>query len=244
MSGHNKWSQIKHKKGATDAKRSASFTRVANMIALAAREGGGDINTNYRLKIAVEQAKSVSMPKDNIERAIKRGTGELGGERIEAVIYEAYGPAGIGFLIEGATDNKNRTNASVKTVLNKAGAKMATSGSVQFQFEQVGEIIAEPKGDEDEAQLTVIEVGAQDYSVDDGLFSIITPPTQLMQIRQSLQEAGFDIKDANLIWQAKSTQVVSSAKDIEAIDKLFENLAQLDDVTGVFYNATIEGTGI
>lgn len=236
MSGHNKWSQIKYKKGAADAKRSANFTRAGNMIALATREGGGDPNTNFKLKIAIEQARSISMPKENIERAIKRGTGELSGNIIESALYEVYGPAGIGFLIEVATDNKNRTNSEIRIILQKFNAKMASQGSVKFQFSQKGEIIAQYLDSDDEGEIRVIDSGAMDYTTDEEMYFITTQPTDLMKVKTYLENNGFEIKEAKLIWEENSPQKIDDPDILAKIEKLTDMLEQSDDIIGVYHN--------
>lgn len=240
MSGHSKWSTIKRQKGVTDAKRSASFTRVANFVALVAREGGGDPNTNYRLKIAIEQARSVNMPKENIERAIKRGTGELGGAQIESAMYEVYGPGGVGFLIEAATDNKNRTISDLKQVLNKNGGKQASSGSVQFLFLQKGRIIATYDKDTESGELAIIESEADDYSNDEHTFFIYTKPTELTKIKLNLEERNFVVEEAQLVWEPNDTIKITDPNDIAKIEKLNDALEELDDATGVYHNGEIE----
>ncbi len=239
MSGHNKWSQIKYKKGIADAKKSANFTRLGNLIAVSAKDGGGDSSTNYHLKIAIDQAKGAGMPKDNIERAIKRGTGELGGAQIESAIYEIYGPAGVGFLVETASDNKNRTIMEIKTVINKFNAKQATSGSVKFQFSQKGRIIAKYSGQSEQAELTIIDSGAQDYSASEDTFFIYTEPKQLSIIRAFLEKNKFLVTESGLIWEPINLIILDSSSDIEKIEKFTDTLEELDDVTDVYHNGEL-----
>lgn len=239
MSGHNKWSQIKYKKGAADAKRSASFTRYGNLIAIAAREGGGDPTTNFKLKIAIDQARAINMPKDNIERAIKRGTGELGGAQIESAMYEVYGPAGVGFLVEAATDNKNRTISDLKVVLNHNGAKQASQGSVQFQFTQKGRIVARFTGSQEDAELVIIESGAEDYNIDEDIYFIYTISSDLMKVKNILEEKNFIIEEAQLIWDPNNYISVTDPEDEKKIEHLNDALEELNDVTGVYHNGEL-----
>jgi len=239
MSGHSKWSTIKRQKGIADAKKGAIFTRYANLIALAAREGGGDPSTNFKLKMVIDQSRSVNMPKENIDRAIKRGTGELGGERIEPAIYEVYGPSGVGFVVEAATDNKNRTIGELKLVLNKNGGKQASPGSVQFLFAHKGRIIAQYKGNPEEGELTIIDLDAENYSVENDLFLIITSSTDLMKIKTELEKNNFVIEEAELVWEPNTTIKITDESEAQKIEKLSEALSSLNDVTGVYTNAEI-----
>src|SRR5919112_204591 len=192
MSGHSKWSQIKRQKGANDAKRGALFTKVAREIIVAARAGGGDPDANYRLRLAVDKARSVNMPMENIKRAIERATGGGEGEQFEEIVYEGYGPGGVAFLVEAATDNRNRKAAQVRAIFTKAGGQLAGSGAVAWQFEPRGLIVVARDGqDADEVALTAIDAGAEDVQTDDeDAIEIFTEPGSLESVRRGLECAG------------------------------------------------------
>ena len=237
MSGHSKWSTIKRKKGAEDAKRGKIFTRIARDIMMAAREGNnGDENTNAKLKLAVTKAKAANMPKDNIERAILRGLGKLEGETMEEGTYEAYGPEGVAFIIDYMTDNKNRTLADVKRTLNRAGGTLATSGSVAWQFEQKGFIaLAGDNLDFDEVFMSAAEAGAEDVQNEDGTVIVYTPREMFGAVEQALTEAGYEIDESELRWEAKNETSVSVDKALSNI-RLLGDLEDLDDVQSVASN--------
>ena len=239
MSGHSKWSTIKHKKAATDAKRGKIFTRHAKEITLAAREGGGDLTVNVRLRLAVEKAKAVNMPKDNIERAIKRGTGELEGGALEEVIYEGYGPHGIGILIEVVTDNRNRAIAELRHTFNKLGGNMAEAGAVAWQFSRRGYISLDGPFDEDEVFLVAADAGADDVTFEDGLAEVYTEIEMLQEVRDSLEEAGYGLKEVNVIFVPNGTVELGKSEAVQVM-KLVETLEDLDDVQNVY--TTIEIT--
>lgn len=236
MSGHSKWSTIKRRKGAEDAKRGKIFTRLARDITVAAREGGGDENGNPKLKLAIAKAKENNMPKDNIERAIQRGLGTLGGEELEEITYEGYGVEGVAYLIDVLTDNKNRTLADIKRVFNRAGGSLASAGSVAWQFDQKGHITL--KGDNldyDEVFLIAAEAGADDVVDEDGVMTIYTPRDLLAAVEEALIGAGYSIDEAELKWEAKNQSEVEPEKAIQNM-KLMEALEELDDVQGVSSN--------
>lgn len=239
MSGHSKWSTIKRKKGAEDAKRGKIFTRLARDITMAAREGGGDESANPRLKLAIAKAKSANMPKDNIERAILRGTGKLEGETVEEGTYEGYGPEGIAFLIDYMTDNKNRTLAEIKRVFNKAGGSLASAGAVAWQFDQKGFITLAGKGlDFDEVFMVAAEAGADDVVDEDGVIIVNTPRELLAAVETALSEAGYEIEDAELRWDAKNETSVSVEKALANM-RLMSELEDLDDVQSVASNLSM-----
>jgi len=239
MSGHSKWSTIKHKKAATDAKRGKIFTRHAKEITLAAREGGGDLTVNVRLRLAVEKAKAVNMPKDNIDRSIKRGTGELEGGALEEVIYEGYGPHGIGILIEVVTDNRNRAIAELRHTFNKLGGNMAEAGAVAWQFARRGYISLDGPFDEDEVFLVAADAGADDVTFEDGLAEVYTEIEMLQEVRDSLEEAGYGLKEVNVIFVPNGTVELGKSEAVQVM-KLVETLEDLDDVQNVY--TTIEIT--
>ncbi len=241
MSGHSKWSTIKRKKGAEDAKRGKVFTRLARDIMLAARESGGDENSNPKLKLAVGKAKAANMPKDNIERAIKRGTGELDdGTQMEEITYEGYGPDGVAFLVDVLTDNKNRSLSEVKRSFNRAGGSLASAGSVMWQFEQKGYFSIKADGvDFDELFMLAAEAGADDVAAeDDESISIYTPRELFAAVETVITENNFEILEAELQWEAKNQTEVSAEAAVKNL-KLQEALEELDDVQAVSSNLLI-----
>lgn len=239
MSGHSKWSTIKRKKGAEDAKRGKIFTRLARDITMAARDGGGDENANPRLKLAIAKAKSANMPKDNIERAVLRGTGGLGGEEMAEITYEGYGSDGVAFIIEVLTDNKNRTLAEIKHAFNRAGGSLASAGAVLWQFEQKGVITLKGEGlDFEEVFLVAAEAGADDVTDEDGVITVYTPREQFAAVEQALSEANYEIEDSELTWEAKNETELSLDKALPNM-RLMDNLEELDDIQSVASNLLI-----
>lgn len=239
MSGHSKWSTIKRQKGAADAKRSASFTKLAAAITIAAREGGGDPGGNIRLRLAVDKARGANMPKDNIDRAIKRGTGELGGAAIESLVYEAYAPGGVAIMIECNTDNKNRTVAEIKAILNKYNGKLAESGSVAYLFTQRGVMTIGGKSI-DELEEAAIESGADDYQVLEDSLVVYTHPKDTMAVAKALESAGLTVADVELRMEPLSTIMISDDKTAQTLMTLVEKLEDLDDVSTVSANFDID----
>ncbi|HUC86957.1 MAG TPA: YebC/PmpR family DNA-binding transcriptional regulator [Candidatus Saccharimonadales bacterium] len=235
MSGHSKWHSIKHQKAAADAKRGAAFTKLANAIALAAKKGGPDAETNFSLRLAIQKAKAANMPAANIERSIKRGAGQLGSDQIEEITYEGYGPGGVALIIETATDNRNRTGPDVRTALGKSGGRMADAGSVAYQFDQKGVIRLRPK-DLEAATLDAIEAGADDVEEEDGELVIYTLPTQLNAVRTKLTEAGYEVNSAELAYLPKTTITVEDLKTAQQILRLMDALDDMDDVTATHAN--------
>ncbi|MBT8378933.1 MAG: YebC/PmpR family DNA-binding transcriptional regulator [Ignavibacteria bacterium] len=240
MSGHSKWSTIKRKKGAADAKRGKLFTRAIKEITIAAREGGGDPSGNPRLRLAIDNAKAINMPADNIERAIKKATGELEGVTYHELTYEGYAPGGVAFLVEVATDNKNRTVAEVRHLFSKYNGSMGESGSVAWMFEKKG-IISLPKRDksEDEIMEIVLNAGAEDLQTETDFFEIQTDVESFEPVRKALLENNFTIENASLQWIAKNTLNVKG-EDAEQIVKLIEALEDADDVQNVYSNADFD----
>lgn len=232
MSGHSKWATTKRQKAIVDAKRGAAFTKIANQIAIAARSGG-DPTMNPTLAMVLEKARKANMPKANIERAIARATDKSAAAMIEET-YEAYGPAGIGIIIEIATDNKNRTMPEVRNALAKNGGRMADPGSVMFQFARKGVIEILEKGEE--ALLSALDCGAEDANENEDGIEIITEAADLMKTRQALIDAGLTVENAELRYIA-NTSVPVSEEDAEKVDKLLNAIDDLDDVTNVFTNA-------
>lgn len=233
MSGHSKWSTIKHKKAASDAKRGKEFTRIAKEITIAAREGGGDINSNTSLRLAVNKARAANMPKDNIDRAVKRGTGELeGGELIEAV-YEAYGPHGIGILVHVVTDNRNRAVADVRHAVSKYGGTMAEAGAVSWQFTRKGYISVSEKVDPDELFMVAAEAGADDVQFTDGLAEIYVPVEAFNTVRMALEDAGVTAEESSLIYDPNSPLTLGQSEAMQVMN-LVEKIEELDDVQDVY----------
>ena len=240
MAGHNKWSQIKRKKAANDAKRGKLFTSLIREITVAAREGGGDPEFNPRLRLAIETAKSANMPADNIDRAIKRGTGELEGVTYEEISYEGYGPAGAALYIETLTDNANRTVAEVRHLLSKNGGSLGTSGSVAWQFDRKGQIYVDAsRHDEESLLLAVLEAGAEDMEREDDTFVISTDVATLHTVQDALREQGVAIESAELAMVPKTTVEVMG-DDARRLVKLLEALDDADDVQKVYTNADID----
>ncbi len=244
MSGHSKWSTIKRKKGAEDAKRGKIFTRLARDITLAARSGGGDENANPKLKLAIQKAKAANMPKDNIERAIKRGTGEIEGGEMEELVYEGYGPEGVAFIVEALTDNKNRTLAEIKHAFSKGGGNLASAGSVLWQFDQKGFIQLKGEGlDFEEVFMIAAEAGADDVVQEEGIIIVYTPRELFAAVEQALTEAGLAIEESGLRWIPQNEQEVSADAALKNM-KLMERLEELDDVQSVSSNLAITDEAI
>ena len=236
MAGHSKWKQIKHYKAATDKKRGAMFTKVLREVTVAAKAGGGDPDGNARLRTAIENAKAQSCPKENIERAIAKGTGELEGVDYTEVLYEAYGPGGVALMIQALTDNPTRTVAEVRFKLSKYGGNLGASNSVSFMFDRKGQIYVPTNGrDEDSVMEKVLEAGAEDLSSEDGQFVVTTAPSDLHAVKQALENVGLAATEAELAWLPKNTVKVEGAA-ADALIKLLEQIEDLDDVQKVDAN--------
>jgi YebC/PmpR family DNA-binding regulatory protein len=236
MSGHSKWSTIKRQKGANDAKRGALFTKLGKEIAIAARAGGGDLEANYRLRLAVDKARVANMPADNIKRAIERAAGGDNADQYEEIVYEGYGPGGVALLVEAATDNKNRTAAEVRSIFAKAGGQLAGQGSVAWQFEPRGLINVERDGgDPDEVALAAIDAGAVDVDAESDPIEIATEPTALMDVQTRLEQAGIKVDSAELTMVAKAPIEVDVDKARQNL-RLIESLEDSDDVQRVTAN--------
>jgi len=239
MSGHSKWSSIKHKKAATDAKRGKVFTKVIKEITVAARMGGGDIETNPRLRSAIQAAKTENMPKDNIERAIKKGTGELEGVSYEEIIYEGYGPGGAAVLVESLTDNKNRTVADIRSIFGKNGGNLGENGCVAWMFDKKGYIVVESSAvDEDTLMETALEAGAEDIREDDSNYEVITEPGDFEAIKEAIDTASISYIDAEVTMLPQNTTNLAG-KEAEQMVRLMEMLEDCDDVQKVYTNADI-----
>ncbi len=237
MAGHNKWSKVKHIKARVDVIKGKVFSKCAHEIALAARAGGGDPGMNARLRAAIDNAKAVSMPKDNIERAVKKGLGELGGDAIQEVTYEGYGPAGVAFLIETATDNLNRTAADIRSIFTKNGGSVATPGSVAYQFDRKGEIRIAAEGAGDDAMMeAAILAGADDVHSDETEHIVHTAPAELAAVAGGLRDAGFAIVSEKLVSVPQNPALVADPDIARQVMKLYERLDEYDDTLNVFTN--------
>jgi YebC/PmpR family DNA-binding regulatory protein len=233
MSGHSKWSTIKHKKAAVDAKRGKLFTRLTKEITVAAREGGGDVEFNNRLALAIDKAKAANMPKDNIERAIKRGTGELEGVDYTEVLYEAYAPHGVGVIVEAVTDNKNRAVAELRHALSKNGGSMAESGSVSWQFTRKGYIAISQEVDEDELFLIAADAGAEDIDFGDGLTEIYVDLDYFQAAQKAIKDAGIKMEEASMIYDPNNPLELDQKETLQVM-RVIEALEDLDDVQNVY----------
>lgn len=240
MSGHSKWSTIKHKKAKTDAKRGKIFTRLIKEITVAARLGGADISANPRLRLAVDKAYEQNMPKENVERAIKRGAGELDGVNYEAARYEGYGVGGAAVMVDCLTDNKVRTVAEVRHAFTKHGGNMGTDGSVAYLFKHCGQLILEPGSNEDTVMETALELGAEDVvSNEDGSIEVITAPADFMIVKEGLKKAGLTAVFAEVTMKPLSENLYSG-EDAVKMQKLLDALENLDDVQEVYTNVVID----
>jgi len=239
MSGHSKWASIKHKKAATDAKRGKIFSRIAKEIIIAAKMGGGDPNSNPRLRTAISTAKSARMPNDNIDRAIKRGTGEIEGVTYEELTYEAYGPGGVAILIEALSDNKNRTAADVRIVITRKNGNLANSGSVAWIFDKVGMIrIAKEACDEDTAFTIATETGADDFQVHDDAYEITTSLDSFETVKAGFEEKEIKMELAEITYIPKNTVKVEGKEAVKVLG-LIEAIEDLEDVQNVYANFDI-----
>ncbi|NDH87919.1 MAG: YebC/PmpR family DNA-binding transcriptional regulator [Actinobacteria bacterium] len=239
MSGHSKWATIKHKKGAADAKRGKLFAKLIKQVEVAARQGGGDPDANPTLRTMFQKARDNSVPLDTIERAVKRGTGELEGVNYETITYEGYAPGGIALLIECLTDNRNRTSGDVRSTLSKNGGSLAEPGAVSWQFERKGVILVPSSVEEDEVMLVALDAGAEDI-VDEGeMWRVTTPPSDLPQVREALDEAGIAVESADLAMLPTSTVEVTDVSQVKGLMKLMDLLDDLDDVQDVHGNMDV-----
>lgn len=239
MSGHSKWANIKHRKAAQDSKRGNLFQKLVKAIIIAAKEGGGDPGTNIRLKAALDRAKAASVPASNIERAIKRGTGEIEGAVYEELTYEGYGPEGVAVIVECLTDNKNRTTPEIRFILDRSGGSLGATGSVGWMFERRGVInISGDNLDEDELMEVALECGAEDVEADDG-FVVYTNPSEVNEVKDALESKGYVIESAESQMVPKNTVAVSNPDKARKILKLMDQLESHDDVQSVSSNFDI-----
>jgi len=240
MSGHSKWSTIKRKKGAEDAKRGKIFTRIAREIMMAAREGGSDPESNSSLRLAMDKARAANMPKDNIERAINRGAG-VGDDAVEMeeLVYEGYGPHGVALVIDCVTDNKNRTLADIKYVFNRNNGNLASAGAVTWQFDQKGYIAVKAQGaDFEEVFMVAAEAGADDVQEEDDIYAVYTPREELGNVARTLDDAGYTLEERELIWMPKNEVELETQGALQVMS-LIEKLEDLDDVQNVASNLGI-----
>jgi len=238
MSGHNKWSTIKHKKGAADAKRGKVFTKLIKEMSVAAKLGGGDPASNPRLRTAIDKAKAENMPKDNIERAIKKGTGGMEGVTYEEIVYEGYGPGGVAVLVEAMTDNRNRTVSEVRSIFTKNNGNMGEAGCVAWMFSKKGLILFDKNIDFEQLFEAAIEVGAEDVSEQDEQFEVTTDPANFIEVREALEAKGFKNVNAE-ITMIPQTMVALEGKQAESMLKLMDKLEDNDDVQNVYANFDI-----
>jgi len=239
MAGHSKWANIQHRKGAQDKKRGKLFTKLIREITVAARMGGSDFNSNPRLRLAVDKAKGQSMPKDNIERAVKRGAGELDGADYEELRYEGYGPGGAAVMVDCLTDNRNRTVAEVRHAFSKYGGNLGADGSVNYLFNSVGQLLFVAGSDEDTVMEAAIEAGAEDVVVDDDQsIEVLTEPADFEQVRDKMLELGLEPENAQITMRASTTAQLK-VKEATSMIKLLDSLEDLDDVQEVYSNADI-----
>ncbi|CAH2032015.1 YebC/PmpR family DNA-binding transcriptional regulator [Trichlorobacter ammonificans] len=238
MSGHNKWSTIKHKKGAADAKRGKIFTKLIKEISIAAKLGGGDPAANPRLRTAIDKAKSENMPKDNIERAIKKGTGGMEGVTYEEIVYEGYGPGGVAVLVEVMTDNRNRSVSEVRSIFTKCNGNMGESGCVAWMFDKKGLITYDRSVDFEQLFEAALELGAEDVTEEDEQFEVTTEPARFIEVREALEAKGFKHQNAE-VTMIPQTLVKLEGKQAESMLRLMERLEDNDDVQNVYANFDI-----
>ncbi len=238
MSGHNKWSTIKHKKGAADAKRGKVFTKIIKELTVAAKMGGADPDANPRLRTAIDKAKSENMPKDNIERAIKKGSGELEGVNYEETTYEGYGPGGVAVLVEVMTDNRNRTVSDVRSIFSKCNGNMGEAGCVAWLFDKKGLIVYSKDTDFDALFEAALEAGADDVVDEEGQIEVVTDPSAFIEVREALEKAGFKFESAE-VTMIPQTMVELDGKQAESMLKLMDRLEDNDDVQNVYANFDI-----
>jgi YebC/PmpR family DNA-binding regulatory protein len=240
MSGHSKWASIKHKKAVVDARRGQHFTKLARAITVAAREGGGDPTGNPALALAVQKARDASMPKDNIERAIAKGTGEgVDADQIETVLYEGYGPGGVALLIEALTDNRNRTGADVRHLLSKHGGNLGEPGSVSYLFDKQGVVVIDATRYDEDDLMPAIDAGALDISRDEDVFEVISEPSELTTVREALAGAGVEIESAD-VSQRPKVRVPVDEGDAAKLIRLIDALEESDDIGSVHANFDVD----
>lgn len=238
MSGHSKWANIKHKKEKSDAQKGKIFTKLGREIAVIVKQGGPDPEANSKLKDVIAKAKAANMPNENIMRSIKKAAGDVGAENYEEMTYEGYGPGGVAVIVEAMTDNRNRTAGDVRHYFDKFGGNLGQTGCVSFMFNKKGVILIEKTGktDEDELMMEALDAGAEDFSVEDEYFEILTDPNDFSAVREALEKKGYEFLEAEVQMVPATTTKLTDPKHIEFMDKLIENLEDLDDVQSVYHN--------
>ena len=240
MSGHSKWASIKHKKKATDAKKGKAFTKLSRAIQVAAREGGGDPGGNAALALAIQKARDASMPKDNIERAIAKGTGaDAEADAFETVVYEGYGPGGVAILVETLTDNRNRTGADVRHLFTRFGGGLGEPGSVAWTFEKKGQLVVDGSRYDEDELMAAIDAGAEDVALDDDVWEIVTAPTDLTAVREALEGEGVELQSAELVMRPTTRTPVEESQ-VGSMMRLIEELEDQDDVQAVHANFDVD----
>ena len=240
MSGHSKWASIKHKKAIVDSRRGQLFTKLARAITTAAKEGGGDVEGNASLALAVQKARDASMPKDNIERAIAKGTGEgADADAMETVMYEGYGPGGVAMLVEAMTENRNRTGADVRHAFTKHGGSLGEPGSVAYLFEKKGIIVVDGNRWTEDDLMVAVDAGAEDIEADEDMFEVVTEPTDFVAVRRALEEAGIEFESAE-VTQRPSTRVALDEEGATKLMRLIDTLEESDDVNEVYANFEVD----
>ncbi len=240
MAGHSKWANVKRRKARVDAQRGKIFTKLARELMVAAREGGGDINSNFRLRLAVQKARENNLPNDSIQRAILKGTGELEGESLESVNYEGYGPGGVALLMEALTDNRNRTVAEIRHLMSRYGGSLGEAGCVAWMFERKGFIIINKTGlDEDEVIMAALEAGAEDVELEGDSYEVVTAPENMEQVKNYLQKDGMELTSAEVTMLPKSTINITDPEEVKKILNLMEALEEHEDIQNVYANFDI-----
>ncbi len=240
MAGHSKWANIKHRKSAADAKRGKVFTKIARELTIAAREGSGDPDANPRLRLAIQQARAVNMPNDNIKRAIQRGTGEIEGQQFEEITLEGYGPGGIQILMECVTDNRNRTVADIRHLLSRGNGSMAEANAVAWNFTRKGVVAVEKGGNsEEDVLMAVLDAGAEDVKVGEETFDVYAPVESFESVRSALESAGFDIREATMHFVPNQTVELSGSEAASAL-KLLESLDDYDDLQNLYTSLEVD----
>jgi YebC/PmpR family DNA-binding regulatory protein len=240
MAGHSKWAGIKHKKAIVDARRGKLFTKLARAITVAAKDGGGDIEGNPALALAVQKARDASMPKDNIERAIAKGTGEGGdADALEAVMYEGYGPGGVAILVEALTDNRNRTGAEMRHIFGRNGGNLGEPGSVAYLFDKKGVVVVDGERYSEDDLMPAIDAGAEDIAMDADVFEVLCEPADLATVREALREAGVEVQEAQVVQRPKSVVPVDEGGAVKLM-RLIDALEEQDDVDAVHANFDVD----
>lgn len=238
MAGHSKWSNIKHRKGKQDAQRGKIFTKLGREIAIAVKQGGSDPETNSKLKDAIAKAKANNMPNDNIMRSIKKAAGDVDTSNYEEIVYEGYGPCGVAVIVEATTDNRNRTAGEVRHFFDKFGGNLGTTGCVSFMFDRKGVLIIEKKEtiDEDTIMMDVLEAGADDFNSEDDYYEVLTAPENFGAVRDSLEAKGYTFASAEVEMIPQTTTKIDTPEQYELMEKLLNNLEDMDDVMNVYHN--------